>query len=285
VYSHCFSQNETEIALPMYPPPETTIKFTNTSLANVFTKRVATVVTNQGWYFELNRNPHLTNRIEALPTGCWWQDFDAMFKPTPAFLTELEKILPRFEGAFVIGVHVRGFQQKFGEDIHNAHIRNSTGVNAWDKFVVDSIKCGTEAANSTDKKNLRPPVTRTYRKQFSSTLPAPVKFFVATDTDEVREAFRTHLGADNVITTDDFGAVVHFDRQSADRRNGILRILLDAWLLGESNELLITSVSNFGRVGSLRRHMFPIPMFWMQPNTCARFPKIADFLRKEGNHW
>jgi len=80
--------------------------------------------------------------------------------------------------------------------------------------------------------------------------------------------------------------LIHFDKSSQESRNGggVLRLLLNVWLMGECNELLVTSVSNFGRCGADRRLTYPIRLFWQHESTCERLT-ITTLLEKPMDRW
>jgi len=104
-----------------------------------------------------------------------------------------------------------------------------------------------------------------------------VKYFLATDDEQVTSIVKQKLGEENILTTVDEGPVVHFDRSPKEAKEiGFLRILLDVWLLMNSNDFILTRDSNFGRIAGFGRQHFPLSIV---NRTCRRISVEALFVK------
>ena len=72
-------------------------------------------------------------------------------------------------------------------------------------------------------------------------------FFLATDSDKVEKMMRTALGK-AVVTVNNLPRM-HVGRRDAEEA-GVLRSLLDLYLLGECDFLYVTPDSGFSRIGT-----------------------------------
>jgi hypothetical protein len=104
----------------------------------------------------------------------------------------------------------------------------------------------------------------------------PVKWFLTTDSEFVRNESIARFGTEKIFTIE--GDIVHVDKtDTTDKRQasqGMLKTLTDLLLLSESNKLIV-SRSNFAEIAALRTFKGA----FVYPNNCTVEEETIDFTR------
>ena len=140
-----------------------------------------------------------------------------LLQPSDLVKSYLAPYLSRFEGRYIIGMHVR-----MGE-----------GAGKW-KEGKTFVKIGSV--------RYQIPGIQKRLKSHPGSL-----FFLATDSDKVEKMMRTALGK-AVVTVNNLPRM-HVGRRDAEEA-GVLRSILDLYLLGECDFLYVTPDSGFSRIGT-----------------------------------
>jgi len=87
----------------------------------------------------------------------------------------------------------------------------------------------------------------------------PFRLFIATDQDWIVSNAQSYFGEKHIVYIP--GSITHINRLNAiDPRESpdLMKVLLDHWLQGEADEMIITSGSTFGSMAAIRAGKLPL---------------------------